>query len=132
MVIRSELENVRSFDCSRVVDGYNLPSLNLELRHRFCFRIHSVAYARHCQQVLRGAKTNNSSRKHKKKFDANKCKAWQVRQMIPCLLPNQLLTKVTKEVVQELQSQLLLGNAKLAKMRHPSPMLAFKKVHFIR
>jgi XPG domain containing len=63
------------------IDGYCL-----------CFRIHEVAYARHCQQVLK-----------KKKVPAHKWKAHQIRHMIPSFLPPALLTQVTQEFVTKLR-----------------------------
>lgn len=60
-----------------------------------CFHIHTVAYARHCRQVLLQAESS----KKKQKPNPSKWKPAQVRHMIPSFLPCELLTQVTQEFI---------------------------------
>ena len=61
-----------------------------------CFQVHRVAYERHRQSVL---KTN------RKKANVSKWKPSQVRHLIPCFLPPDLLTDVLAEFMQVLRDK---------------------------
>ena len=66
-----------------------------------CFQIHSVAYARHRQQVLGGNNSSSNSRRTKT-TTANHLTAAQIRHLMPCFLPTDLLTQVTLEFLETL------------------------------